>query len=42
MPLTALGVVGGDALTIDDLLSVKVADLAEAHRTALDAIVGDE
>jgi len=42
VPLTALGVVGGDALTIDDLLSVKVADLAEAHRTALDAIVGDE
>ena len=42
VPFTGLGVVGGEALIIDDLLDVPVAELAYAHRTALDAIVGEE
>jgi len=40
VPFTGLGVVGGDRLTVDGLLEVPVAELAEAHRTALDEIVG--
>jgi len=35
----ALGVVGGDALEVDGVLSVGVDALAKAHREALDAIV---
>ncbi|MBO6933575.1 MAG: phosphoribosylformylglycinamidine synthase subunit PurL [Deltaproteobacteria bacterium] len=40
VPFTGLGVVGGDRLTVDGVLEVPVAELAEAHRTALDEIVG--
>ncbi len=39
VPFAALGAVGGDRLTIEGCLDVAVADLAEAHRGALDAIV---
>jgi len=41
VPFASLGVVGGDTLTVDGLLEVPVATLAEAHRKALDAIVGE-
>lgn len=39
VPFAALGAVGGDRLTIEGCLDVAVADLAKAHRGALDAIV---
>ncbi|HJL28011.1 MAG TPA: phosphoribosylformylglycinamidine synthase subunit PurL [Polyangiaceae bacterium LLY-WYZ-15_(1-7)] len=42
VPFEVLGVVGGDALDIDGVCSVPVAELEAAHRTALDAIVGDD
>ena len=41
VPHAALGTAGGDALAIDDLVRVPVADLTRAHAAALDAIVGD-
>ena len=39
VPFTALGAVGGDRLVVEGCLDVGVADLAEAHRNALDPIV---
>ncbi|HJK98576.1 MAG TPA: phosphoribosylformylglycinamidine synthase subunit PurL [Polyangiaceae bacterium LLY-WYZ-14_1] len=41
VPVTDLGVVGGDVLDIDGLLEVPVVQLTERHASALDAIVGD-
>lgn len=41
VPFQALGVVGGDSLCMDGLFDVKVSELAEAHRNALEDIVGD-
>jgi phosphoribosylformylglycinamidine synthase II len=41
VPFAVLGETGGDDLVIDALASVPVARMATAHRSALDAIVGD-
>jgi phosphoribosylformylglycinamidine synthase len=40
VPFTLLGKVGGDALAVEGVASWSVAELREAHASALDSIVG--
>jgi phosphoribosylformylglycinamidine synthase len=42
VPFVALGAVGGTSLVIEDLVDVEVADLALAHDSALEEIIGSD
>jgi hypothetical protein len=40
VPGQAIGVVGGDDLTVADCFSIPLAELAAAHRATLPALFG--